>query len=294
MFLLVGGDSEIGAATYLHLRTLGKLTAATTRRLGASTDRPLLDLATDLSSWEPPRDTSAACIFTAIARLAACADDPAGSAYINVVQTLALVERLIARNIYVLFLSSNQVFDGSVPRVHADAPASPVSEYGRQKARAETALRERMLCGDPVGILRLAKVVSPTMPLLRGWVRALSAGEPIRAFNDMTMAPTPMEQVSSAITVLLESRAPGVFQLTGPEDISYANVAYHEARQLDADEALVGSVGAIDLGMPEGSAPRHTTLDSSAIQHRFGITTPGPWSVLDAIVQSARREGSGS
>ena len=177
---------------------------------------------------------------------------------------------------------------------HADAPASPVSEYGRQKARVEAALRERMLRGAPVAILRLAKVVAASMPLLRGWVRALSAGEPIRAFHDMTMAPTPMEQVSSAIAALLESRAPGVFQLTGPEDVSYANVAYHLARQLGADPALVRSVGAIEAGMPEGSAPRHTTLDSSAMQHRFGITTPGPWCVLDSIVQRACREGSDS
>lgn len=295
MFLLVGGDSEIGAATHLHLRTLGKNAVATTRRLEfASSNRPLLDLAADLSSWEPPPGTSAACIFTAIARLAACAADPAGSAYINVVQTLTLVERLIAKNIYVLFLSSNQVFDGSTPQVRADAPASPVSEYGRQKARAEAGLRKRMLRGEPVGILRLAKVVSPTMPLLHSWVRALSAGEPIRAFHDMTMAPTPMEQVSGAIAALLEHRVCGVFQLTGPEDVSYANIAYHLARQLGADPELVGSVGAIEAGMPEGSAPRHTTLDSSAMRHRFSITTPGPWCVLESITQRASREGSGS
>jgi hypothetical protein len=92
---------------------------------------------------------------------------------------------------------------------------------------------------------------------------------------------------------LLESRAPGVFQLTGPEDVSYANVAHHLARQLDAGPELVISVAATETGMPEGSAPRHTTLDSSAIRYRFGITTPGPWSVLDPIVQRARREGFG-
>jgi dTDP-4-dehydrorhamnose reductase len=289
MFLLVGGDSEIGAATYRHLKASGRVAAATTRRPAlAAGDRPLLDLAADLSSWEPPPQTSAACIFAATARLADCAADPAGSAAINVRQTLTLAERLTARNIYVLFLSTNQVFDGGVPHVPADAPASPVSEYGRQKARAEAALRERMLAGAPIGILRLAKVVSATMPLLHGWVRALAAGEPIRAFHDMPMAPAPTELVSAAIAALLESRAPGVFQLTGPQDVTYADVAHRLAGQLSADPALVGSVGAVEAGMPAGSAPRHTTLDSSAVQDRFGIVVPGPWRVLDPIVQSAR------
>jgi len=289
MFLLVGGDSEIGGATYLHLRTSGKAATATTRRPErAARDRPLLDLAADFSSFEPAPDVSAACIFAATARLADCAADPAGSASINVLQTLALVERLTARNVYVLFLSTNQVFDGSIAHVCADAPASPVSEYGRQKARAEAALRERMLAGAPIGILRLAKVVSESVPLLHGWVRALSAGEPIRAFHDMPMAPVPTALVSAAITALLESRAPGVFQLTGPQDVSYADVAHRLGRQLGADPALVGTVGAIAAGLPEGSTPRHTTLDSSALRDRFGIVAPGPWHVLDPIVEACR------
>jgi dTDP-4-dehydrorhamnose reductase len=288
MFLLVGGDSEIGAATYLHLKAAGKIAAATTRRPQlAGPERPLLDLAADLSSWAPAPDTSAACIFAATARLADCAADPAGSATINVLQTLTLAERLTARNIYVLFLSSNQVFDGSVPHMRADAPTCPLSEYGRQKARAEAVLRERMLRGAPIGILRLAKVVSASMPLLHGWVRALSAGEPIRAFHDMPMAPAPAALVGAAIAALLESRAPGVFQLTGPQDVSYADVAHRLARQVGADPKLVGVVGAIEAGMPAGSAPRHTTLDSTAMRDRFGIVAPGPWCVLDAVVQTA-------
>jgi dTDP-4-dehydrorhamnose reductase len=287
MFLLAGGDSEIGAATFRYLKASGKAATATTRRPQlVSGDRPLLDLAADVASWAPPPAASAACILAARARLADCAADPAGAARINVHQTLALVERLTAQNVYVLFLSTNQVFDGSVPHMRADAPASPVSEYGRQKARTEAALRERMLWGAPIGILRLAKVVSPAMPLLCGWARALQAGEPIRAFHDMQMAPAPMEHVSAAIAVLLESRTPGIFQLTGPQDVSYADIAHRLARRLGADPALVVSLGAMEAGLPEGSTPRHTTLDSDAMRERFGIAVPEPWQVMDRIVES--------
>ena len=290
MFLLVGGDSEIGAATCRHLAARGTIAAATTRRPDrASPQRPLLDLAADLAAWQPAPETSAACIFAANARLAVCAADPAGSAHINVVQTLAVADKLIARGIYVLFLSSNQVFDGTAAHVPADAPASPISEYGRQKARAEAALCERMRQGAPVGILRLAKVVSPDMPLLHGWLRALSAGEPIRAFHDMTMAPTPTGLVSMAIAALMDSRTPGVFQLTGPQDVSYAEVAARLAGRLGVAPALVMAVSAHAAGMPEGATPRHTTLDSTALQRRFGITAPGPWDVVDAVVAADRK-----
>lgn len=283
MFLLIGSDSEIGAATYLHLKAQGNAVAATTRRPQfVATDRPLLDL-TDLSSWEPPPGTSAACICAAIPRLAACAADPVGSAYINVHQTLALVERLTARGIYVLFLSSNQVFDGSVAHVPADMPLSPVSEYGRQKAEVEAALQSEW--STNVGILRLAKVVSPAMPLLHKWAQSLLAGKTIDAFRDVTIAPTPVELVSAAITALMEAKAAGIFQLTAALDIPYADIAHWLARRLEVSPSLINVLEAGEAGMPIGSAPRHTTLDSSALWKMFGIAAPASWHVLDRVMQ---------
>ena len=288
MFLLVGGDSEVGAATHRFLKESGRMSFATTRRPDRTApDRPLLDLTTSLDAWEPPAGTRAACIFAAVARLADCAADPAGSARINVTQTLVLVDRLLARGAYVLFLSTNQVFDGLTPHVAPDGPPSPVSEYGRQKARAEAALRAHMDKGAPVAILRLAKVVSPGMALIRGWVAALSRGEAIRAFEDMMLAPTPTDLVVRAIAALLEERAAGIFQLTGPRDISYADVGDHIARRLDADPKQVGRVPAASAGMPEGATPPHTTLDSSALAQRYGLIAPEPFEVIDEVMDAA-------
>src|SRR5437870_859257 len=173
--LLVGGDSEIGAATARHLRDLGIQVVATTRRRECvAADRPFLDLALPLAEWRPPGDTGAACILAAISRLQACEEDPAGSSFINVTQTIALAEKLLEGGISVLFLSTDKVFDGTRPHMPADAPMNPVSEYGRQKASTEEALRRQMQAGAPVAVLRLAKVVSPGMPLLRQWIAAFA------------------------------------------------------------------------------------------------------------------------
>src|SRR5438128_259674 len=116
MWLLVGGDSEIGAATFRALGVQKLPVATTTRRPErAALDRLILDLASPLEDWQPPAGTCAACIFAAVARLTDCSADPPGSANVNVTQTLALIDRLLARGIYVLFLSTNQVFDGNIP-----------------------------------------------------------------------------------------------------------------------------------------------------------------------------------
>jgi dTDP-4-dehydrorhamnose reductase len=294
MWLLIGGDSEVGAAALRHLRSIGQPALATTRRSDrAGPLRPLLDLGKPFSNWEPPAGVDAACIFAAVARLATCQADPGASTFINVTQTLALTKRLVARGCYVLFLSTNQVFDGTTPHVASDAPTSPTSEYGRQKARAEALLRQLMQREAPIGILRLAKVTSLEMPLLHGWLDALSAGKPIRAFSDMTMAPTPMVLVTEAIAELMRDRASGIFQLTGAADAAYADIALHLAGRIGAPSELVEITSAAAVGMPPGSTPRHTTLDSSALHDRFGIRASEVWPVIDEVLETWQRKRKG-
>lgn len=288
MFLIVGGDSEIGAAACRAMKAQGLPVAATTRRReGVAAERPFLDLA-DVGEFQPSPQTQAACLCAAIARIAACAADPKGTAYINVQQTAGLIDRLLARGIYVLFLSTNQVFDGRVAQAAADAPYSPVSEYGRQKMQAEDWLRAHMARGAPAGILRLAKVVSPRIPLIEGWAANLAAGKPISTFSDMTLAPTPIDLVCKMIAALLQDRSCGIFQLTGPRDITYTDLGRLLARRLDADPSLVHATSARAAGLPEGSTPLNTTLDSRALQSRYGIAVPDVEEVIGNLVAATQ------
>lgn len=290
MWLLIGGDSEIGAAAYRSLKARGVTVAATTRRkTQVATDRPFLDLSASLENWEPPSGTSAACIFAAVARIEACEADPGASAYVNVTQTLALADRLLSRGIPVLFLSTNQVFDGTASNVAADAPHRPLTEYGRQKARAETGFFSRMKQGMPAAVLRLAKVVSRDMPLLRDWRNKLAAGQPIRAFSDMTMAPVETAMVCDAISMLMKDAARGIFQLTGPRDLSYLEIGRHIAAELGADRSLVGESTTVEARLPAGSGRMHTTLDSSRIRDEYRIVPPDVLDVVSSVVPSKYR-----
>lgn len=288
MWLLIGGDSEIGSATHRYLKDRGIASAATTRRKDrVAAGRPFLDFAAPLDDWEPPAGTTAACFFAAIARIAACDADPQGSAHVNVTQTLALADKLMARGISVVFLSTNQVFDGTVGNVAVDAPHSPITEYGRQKARAEDGFGARMAEGRSASILRLAKIVSPDMPLLRGWIDTLQAGKQIRAFSDMTMAPTETDMVAAAIAALMKDAACGIFQLTGPRDVSYADIGRYLAEKLGADPALVIESNTAEAGLPPGTSRMHTTLDSSRLRNSYGIAAPDTTEIVDRVVEAA-------
>jgi dTDP-4-dehydrorhamnose reductase len=283
MFLVVGVNSEIGSAAARLIRDRGGKVLGTTRRPVTSPDQVHLEFNSPVADFSVPEGVRCACIFVAVARLAACEADPMGSARINVEQTIALVDRLAARGVYTLFLSTNQVFNGDSPQVPADVPLSPVSEYGRQKAQVERMLRARMAGGAPIGVLRLAKVVSPGMALISTWTRELSAGRPIRAFSDMTIAPIPVDLVAMSIARMMEDCVPVIAQLTGPRDVAYAEVGRFLAEKIGADPRLVEPASALESGMPRGSTPRNTTLDSSYIAERYGLRVPDAFDVMDEL-----------
>jgi dTDP-4-dehydrorhamnose reductase len=295
MFLIVGGDSEIGAATFRAMTAEGLPVASTTRRQErVGPNRPYLDMLAPIDGWNPPPQTLGACICAAAARIATCAAEPQATARLNVDQTLILIDNLIGRGIYVLFLSTNQVFDGNTPLVPAHAPHSPVSEYGRQKARVEAALRGLMERGAPVAILRLAKVAPANMPPIDGWIAELSAGHLVCAFGDMTLAPAPIALVCSSIIALMKDRGQGIFQFTGPRDARYVDVARFIADQVGVSQAQVTETSARDAGLPVGSTPHYTTLDSTELHRRYGIEAPDVWQVVASMIASTAPSGNGN
>jgi dTDP-4-dehydrorhamnose reductase len=145
-----------------------------------------------------------------------------------------------------------------------------------------------MESGAPVAILRLAKVVSDTMPLIGGWIKDLTAAKPIRVFNDLALAPTPTDLVCTAIAALLQDRARGIFQLTGPRDVTYADIGRFLAAYLDADAKLVTEASAREAGLPEGATPPNTTLDSSLLRVLYGLDVPDVWDVVERVATHTR------
>jgi dTDP-4-dehydrorhamnose reductase len=138
--------------------------------------------------------------------------------------------------------------------------------------------------GAPLSILRLAKVISPQMPLFKDWAETLATGCPIRAFHDMMVAPTPISTVTKAIAALMREGSRGVYQLTGPRDVSYADVGRYIAQHLRVDRGLVKTESAKSSGKPIGATPRYTTLDGTTLRVSHGVVAPDVWQVLSPML----------
>ncbi len=266
--LIVGGDSTFGRALRPVLAAQGVDGWGTSRRPSVRTGDIFLDLAADPGAWTFPERPDIVVLCAAITGLADCARDPIGTRLINVERTLALVDRLAALGSRIVYPSTNLVLAGASPFQAADAPIRPLCEYARQKAEVEQAL---LALGDQAAILRMTKVIPPASPLVTGWITSLRAGRPIRPLSDLMLAPIPLAGLIDALARVGLEGGGGIYQVTGAEDISYAEFAARIAARFGCPAELVQPATAAELGIRLEAQPPHTTLDPARARREFGI-----------------------
>jgi dTDP-4-dehydrorhamnose reductase len=196
---------------------------------------------------------------------------------------VALARKLTAAGAAVVFLSTDKVGDGRGARRARHAPRRPRTEYGRQKAAAE---RRLLALPGAVAVLRLSKVLDPSLPLLTQWAAALRAGRPVDAFADMHLAPIDLPRIAALVEALVVSRARGIFHCTGGEERPYAALALALAEAAGARPELVRAQPADPVQHPPAARPPHSSLDMRLERRRFGVGQPG----FDDVVRPIARK----
>lgn len=275
--LIVGGTSRLGRALAAAARAAGLLVTVTTRhRDQTGPDALFLDLADGGGDFRPvpaagrpPIDAAVLC--GAVTDLRRCAGEPDLARRINHGATLAVAAACRDAGIFVVFPSSNLVFDGTRPlRRTGEAPCPPTL-YGRLKAEVEAAL----LAAGGGAVVRLTKVLAPDLPLLAGWRSALLAGDSVRAFHDMVLAPVGLNGAAAALLAAAAARRPGIAHVSGRADLSYEVLAHTLAARLGVPAARVTAVSRRTAGIADNDAPAHTSLAMDGLSPVLGLIPPG-------------------
>lgn len=259
MKLIVGGDSITGKALSAYWDKIGIAHHSSTRRKELLSEyRPYINL--EEGRWPKNlKQYDSAVLCAAIAGLSDCEGNPRTSRQINVVNTTKISFDLNNSSCYVLFLSSNQVFDGSLPFRKTDDLVSPINEYGKQKAETE-----RNLSQIPnTTILRLTKIVYQEMGLIQNWKRDLTNGKTIFPFNDMTLSPVWLDDLTQAVSSLCicEPKKTGILHLSGDSDKSYYDFACELfANSLETPQKIIPSSYKNSKSV-NVKIPRFTSLD---------------------------------
>jgi dTDP-4-dehydrorhamnose reductase len=279
--LIVGADGLLGRSLADRLESEQRPVLRTSRR-GGPAFLPL-DLAQDVSQWRPPQPISAAFLCAAITSLEMCRSQPALSRAVNITATLALARTLAEQGAWVVFFSSNLVFDGSQPHQKGDSPLFPRTEYGRQKAQVETELKA--IC-PRLCIVRFTKVLRAGAGLLCQWRDRLASGLSVHPLSDMVMAPVSLAFAVEALCRMLQNCSQGVIQISASRDVSYEQAARYIAARMHADESLIQPVRAAQASLALEHVPQHTTLDTTRLIQELGLQPPDQFTTVDIAVSA--------
>ncbi|MDE1156248.1 MAG: SDR family oxidoreductase [Acidobacteriaceae bacterium] len=218
--LVVGSTGQLGTAL-CHL--LGEKALPAARRQLSPEIIPLdLELlaatpsaAAELVAQYQPTAILCAAGATDVER---CEADQSWAAAANHLGPLALANA--AKDVPFVFLSTDYVFDGHDGPYAEDAPAVPLSVYGRTKLEGEQAI----LAAHPNSlVLRTTTVYGPD-PQGKNFLytlrRVLTAGNTMRVPTDQLATPTYNEDLAKATLQLLAQRATGIVHVAGPDFLS--------------------------------------------------------------------------
>ncbi|MGH7441605.1 MAG: SDR family oxidoreductase [bacterium] len=296
--LITGAGGFLGSNLSLHLVRAGWNVWGTWHTLDAGPKPPAgvtlrhLDVCVPKAIQDLLDEAQPDTIFhlAALADPDTCAQDEPAARQINVQGTKTLALEARARGTRLVFLSTDQVFDGNRSMwSEADTPA-PLGAYGRSKRDAEQAVRE---AGGPHLILRLALTYGWGRGTAKGrnfaeqWIRSFLTGNRVRAFTDQWRTPIYGGDACEALRLGAEQGWEGILHLAGPERVTRHDFGTRLAREFGFP---LGSLLACELKdvVFRDPRPSDASLDTRKLR-ALGFSPLGPDEGLKAMHQELER-----
>ncbi|MEI7945360.1 MAG: SDR family oxidoreductase [bacterium] len=209
--------------------------------------------------------------------------DPAGTQRLNVDATAAIAVWAKRNGAYLIYLSSDYVFDGTKAPYTPDSPTCPINTYGHSKLAGEHVIRDSGAIAAMLRVPILYGAVeylaeSSVTVLAQNMLKARGTGIKLPMEHWATRYPTLTDDVAVVLRQMLEyhfAKGPlaGIYHWSGNEPMTKYDMALVFAKEIGFDPAqLVPDV------TPPGSAaprPRDCHLDSSLLESLgMGRRTP--------------------
>ncbi|WP_207422911.1 SDR family oxidoreductase [Desertivirga brevis] len=178
---------------------------------------------------------------------------------INVEAVRKLVAVCEQKQIHLIHLSTDFVFNGNDGPYAEDARPDPISYYGESKFDAENLVKESPCMWT---IIRTVLVYGITENMSRSnivlWVKSsLENGTPIRVVNDQWRTPTLAEDLALGCLLAAEKGAQGVYHISGKDMLSVFGIAERVADFWGLDKSLIVPVSSQSLNQ-EAKRPLKT------------------------------------
>jgi len=259
--IIIGGSSKIGKALAAKFKVSGLDFYTTTRNKKIANNEIYFDLLK--KNYDSLLQVFPSIVFlcAGVSSIEACQRDPLLSRQINVNCVVTLVDELIKRNIFVIYLSSSTVFNGELPWPNEEAALTPIIEYGIQKADTERQLLNIPNSKNLLAIVRMSKVFTNSAQTIENlFFLDLKNNKKVNPFEDLFIAPVSENYVVESLFQILNKRLPGIYHLSNEAAISYARLCYLLAQKYEFEQDIIKPIKIIDSGANILFNPRYPGL----------------------------------
>lgn len=168
---------------------------------------------------------------------------------LNVDAVQTLISICEEKNIQLIHLSTDFVFDGADGPYKEDDAVNPVSYYGESKVLAEALLKNSKVNW---AILRTILVYGISSDMSRSnivlWAKAaLEKASPINVVNDQWRMPTLAEDLAEACLLAVEKNAKGIYHVSGKDYMSIADLVRKVADYWGLDQSFINEISSTSL-----------------------------------------------
>lgn len=200
-----------------------------------------------------------------------CEKNPDLCEKINVYGTTQLLVDAEAHSKYIIYLSTDFVFDGLNGLYREDDDLRPVNFYGFTKMQAEAIMHTSEI---PWAIVRTCLVygnpLQGTRSNIVNWVReSLQEGKPIQVVSDQLRTPTYVGDLAKGIIEMIKRKSTGIFHLSGKEELTPYQIAMKTADYFSLDKSLITEVTA-DTFTQAAKRPPKTGFNISKAEKELG------------------------
>ena len=211
-----------------------------------------------------------------------CEIDPEGTRQVNVEGLANLIEATAELGAFLVYFSTEYVFDGTQGPYSENDACNPLNEYGRQKLDCERMIATKLskhIIGRISGVYDWERQKKNFVARL---IACLASGQPLRVPSDQMITPTYAPNLARVVRELVQSRQQGLFHLAGSVPLLRTEFARLVASIFELDASLIVPVPTSQLGL-RAARPRSAGLKVGKAQALLDFPLAGPREGLEAM-----------
>jgi len=222
--LVLGASGFIGG--YI-VNELSKITEVIATYSSRSNDEKLIqfniqtdDIINIIDKYFKNVENKTVVITIANSKIDDCLRNEVNAYDINVAKMKEMILKLYNNSFKVIFLSTDNVYDGKYGQYTEDIAPNPINNYGKQKAIVEQFIQDEIQNGL---VLRLSQTVG-TKPdeshIFKDWINSIKDGKDIICINGQKFTPTLVDDVALGVKLAMQQDLKGVYNLVANESFT--------------------------------------------------------------------------